>query len=140
MAEVQVQPQHSDENIADAINEIITHYPPLTNERHFIDVEVRSGHVTVRGHVRTRITRTYLVSALERMAGIRSLSVDKLYSDDQIRLEVGKVIPAGVTANVNHGTVILAGQLPDEVELKSIITAVGDVAGVRAVHTQFPGV
>ncbi len=137
MADIPVQAHVSDEDLASAIDEIIVHYPPLTNDRHFFMVEVQNGQVTVRGYARTAITRAYLVDRLRQMPGIMNLDVDQFYSDDLIRLAVGKVVPAGVLANVNHGAVILSGQLPAGVEPEMVIAAVHDVPGVRAVHSPF---
>jgi len=102
-------------------------------------LQVENGVVTVSGHTRTSITRTYLVDALKQMPGIVSLHIDNLYSDDQIRLEVGKVIPVGVYSNVKHGVVILSGQLPTGKTIEEVIAAVEQVKGVRAVRAQLTG-
>jgi osmotically-inducible protein OsmY len=136
MAQARVQ---SDAELEAAINAIITHYPPLMNDRRHLTVQVENGAVTVSGHTRTIITCTYLVDALKRMPGIVSLNIDNLYSDDHIRLEVGKVIPVGVYSNVNQGVVILSGRLPKGKTIEEVVTAVEQVKGVRAVRTQFTG-
>ncbi|HLV34168.1 MAG TPA: BON domain-containing protein [Spirillospora sp.] len=136
MAQARVQ---SDAELEEAIDAIITHYPPLMNDRSHLTLQVENGVVTVSGHTRTSITRTYLVDALKQMPGIVSLHIDNLYSDDQIRLEVGKVIPVGVYSNVKHGVVILSGQLPTGKTIEEVIAAVEQVKGVRAVRAQLTG-
>ena len=135
MAEVRTS--RSDADIQEVIERIITHYPPLVLDRHHINVQVSNGKVTVSGYIRTRITRKYFVDALRHNPEITELDADTLYSDEDIRLDVGQQIPAGVQSNIDHGAVVLTGRLPEGAQADQVVKAVQGVRGVRAVHTRF---
>ena len=135
MAEVETV--RSDADIEEEIDRIITRYPPLVHDRHFIDISVQQGVVTISGYVRTGITGAHLVNAIQAMPDVRSVKTSQFYSDDKIRLDVGQRIPAGIFSNVDRGVVILTGHLPEGSTEKKLVTAVGEIAGVRAVHAKF---
>ena len=133
----EVKSTRSDADIEEEIDRIIAHYPPLVHDRHFIDLSVQDGVVTISGYARTGITRAHLVNAIEAMPDVRSVKAKKFYSDDKIRLDVGQRIPAGIFSNVDRGVVILTGHLPKGSTEKKLVTAVGKVAGVRSVNAKF---
>jgi osmotically-inducible protein OsmY len=133
----EVRTMRTDLDIDDDIERIIAHYPPLTQDRHNIDVIVQNGVVTLTGHTRTGITRRYLIEAVNNVPDVVRVEADNLHSDGVIRLEIARLIPVGVIANLLYGTVILTGRLPEGVNEEELITAVDNVPGVRAVRTQF---
>jgi hypothetical protein len=133
----EVRAERTDLDIADDIERIIAHYPPLTNDRHYLDITVQYGAVTASGHTRTSITRRYLVNALGQIPDVVRVEADGLYCDDHIRLEIARLIPVGVIANVMYGTVILTGTLPEGGNEAELVALVDNVPGVRAVRTQF---
>jgi osmotically-inducible protein OsmY len=133
----ELRAERTDLDIEADIEHVLAHYPPLTHDRPYLEVTVQNGVVTVNGSTRTGITRRYLVDALRRIPDVARVEANGLFSDDTIRLEVGRLIPPGVIANVMHGTVILTGSLPGEVNAMELIAAVDNVPGVRAVRTQF---
>lgn len=133
----EVRAERTDLDIEDDIERIIAHYPPLTNDRHYIDIRVQNGVVTVSGHTRTAITHRYLVNALAQVPDVINVAADRFYNDDGLRLEIARLIPVGVIANIMYGTVILTGVLPEGTNAAAVIAAVEKVPGVRAVRTQF---
>ena len=133
----EVRAERTDLDIEDDVERILAHYPPLTNDRHYIVVTVQNGVVTASGHTRTTITRRYLVNALAQIPDVSQVNADNLYNDDSIRLEIARLIPVGVIANMMYGTVILTGTLPSGANEAELVAAVDNVPGVRAVRTQF---
>lgn len=126
----------ADVDIEADIDDILHHYPPLVNDRHYLSIDVDGGSITVKGHTRTDITRKYLVDALGKVDGAAGVNADGLFSDAEIRLDVGRLIPVGVYANVEYGVVVLTGSLPENVSEADLVAAVSGVPGVRAVHTR----
>jgi osmotically-inducible protein OsmY len=133
----EVRTERTDLDIENDIERIITHYPPLTQDRHNIDVTVQNGVVTLTGHTRTGITSRYLIDAVHKVPGVVRVEADKLYSDGIVRLEIARLLPFGVIANVMYGVVILTGQKPEGVNEADLISSIASVPGVRAVRTQF---
>jgi len=131
------QAKRVDIDIEADIDDMICDYPPLVKDRHHIHTDVNNGVVTVSGHTRTAITRQYLVDALAKIGGVTSVKADALYSDADVRLEVGRLIPVGVYVVMDYGVVVLAGSLPEGVIEATLISSVKAVPGVRAVRTGF---
>jgi hypothetical protein len=129
-----VETTRVDADIQADIDHIIRMYPPLTHDRPFLDVTVSNRQVTVKGYLRTAITRRYLENALKNLPGVAGINTTGLYSDDEIRLEVGQKMPAGVNCNVLHGVVVLA--VPDGVAADKLVKIAQKVPGARAVRTQ----
>jgi osmotically-inducible protein OsmY len=134
MAEVRAE--RTDIDIEADIERIMAHYPPLTHDRRFIHVTVQNGTVTVSGYTRTGITRRYLIEALTKIPDVARVDADRLYSDDAVRLEIGRLIPAGVIANVYYGVVVLTGAALNGANAANITAAVENVPGVRMVQVQ----
>lgn len=126
-----------DPDILEAIQTIIARYPPLTADRHRIDVTVQAGVVILNGHVKTPITRLYLVERIAELEGVRGISADSLFDDETIRLEVGRRLPDGVIANVSYGVVVLSGHLPEGTASEQVAQVAGAVPGVNKVVTHF---
>lgn len=132
-----IQASRPDMDIEADVEDIIVHYPPLMNDRHHLNVHVEDGAVTVTGHTRSAITREYLVDAVNKIAGVIRANTDLLFCDDDIRRDVGHLIPEGVYANVQRGVVVLTGQPASGVNTVDLTTKLTAVPGVRAVRTQF---
>ena len=130
MADTQVRP---DIDIEAEIDDILTRYPPLVQDRHHIETDVNKGVVTVSGYTRTPITRAYLVTALKNINGVTEINDSKLYSDGEIRLHIGRVIPVGVHANLDYGVAILTGKPPTETDIDQLTHSVAQIEGVRDV-------
>jgi osmotically-inducible protein OsmY len=128
-----------DVDIVESIMEIIAHYPPLAADRPHLKIGVQSGHVVLSGHVRTPITRRYLLERVAEVADVTGVDSDHLYDEESIRLEVGAALPDGVMAAPRYGTVILTGALPGGDALDALIQRVGSVRGVdRIITRQMP--
>lgn len=137
MAETPIETTLADVDIQAAIDRLVTHYPPLVQDRHQLDFEVDKGKVVARGWVRTTITRRYLVDGLTALAGVVAVNSDQLYSDDDLRLQIGRLVPVGVFANMGYGAIVLTGDLPKGTTAAKLSAAIGKVKGVRAVYTDF---
>lgn len=126
-----------DVDIEADVNNIIAMYPPLMADRHHVDVIVQSGVVVLKGHVKTPISRLYLIEHVAAIHGVVGISADHLYDDETIRLNVGKQVPYGVYANPIFGIVALTGKLPDGVSQDEIIQRTASVPGVVRVVAAF---
>ncbi|MEO8612774.1 MAG: BON domain-containing protein [Chloroflexota bacterium] len=138
MSDTQPAVERTDLDILSDVEHLITTYPPLMKDRHAIKLQVKNGDVTVTGHVQTPNTRRYFLDMIPEVEGVRSVEADSFYVDENIRLEIGKVIPAGVlVAKIQHGVVILAGELPDGVSAASVVERVGQIPGVMQAIPSF---
>ena len=137
MSEAKVIMARPDVDIEEAIDDLIAHYPPLAHDRRRIQCRVKNGVVTLSGHVMARITHRYLEEQLPAIDGVKSVKSDKLYDDETIRLEVGKLIAPGVQVRVEYGAVILAGRLPGDVDAGKLVRQVKKIPGVDQVLTNF---
>jgi osmotically-inducible protein OsmY len=137
MAEASVLAQRPDVDIREDIENVIVQYPPMVNDRHHVKISVESGIVKLVGHLKTPITRHYLVETIPTVNGVAQLDVSQLYDDETLRLEVAPHIPAGVFATVEYGVVILTGRLPQGTNEAELIQKVQAVPGVRVVASRF---
>jgi len=64
MFEPVVITQRDDTAILEDIYHLLATYPPLTNDRHAINVSVKNGAVIISGHVMTTNTRRFFLSRL----------------------------------------------------------------------------
>lgn len=126
-----------DAEIAADIDAIIQQYPPLVHDRNHLRVSVLGGVATVSGHLRSLNTRDYFLQALAAVDDLQVVNTDYLHVDEIIRLSMGRVLPLGVIANVEYGTVVLSGQLPPDQSVDDIVTKIGGVPGVRRVVVAF---
>ena len=122
-----------DIDILDSLQLWMTGYPPLVNDRNHIQVRVEAGVVILSGNIKTPITRNYLLSHIKQIAGVQGVDDSALYDDETIRLNVGQVLTNGTIGQVEWGTVILAGKLPEGDVLDALIERIGKIAGVKRV-------
>jgi osmotically-inducible protein OsmY len=123
----------TDADITADIETIIQAYPPLVHDRGHLQVAVQNNTVTLGGHVRSLNTHEYLLEAVRKVEGVSSLDATYLHVDETMRLSIGQVIPVGVIANVEYGTVILSGRLTTDLSIDELAARVGSVPGVRRV-------
>lgn len=116
---------------------LMRHYPPLTNDRRRVSVTAQDGVVTVAGHVKSTPTYLYLLDHVAAIPGVKEVVNGGFYVDEEIRLHLGRVVPPGVNVNVEYGAVILAGRLPEGVQIENLVRQVGLVPGVNRVLTTF---
>jgi osmotically-inducible protein OsmY len=119
----------SDIDIRKDVIGLIATYPPLAYDRHYIDVQVENGLVTLTGNLRTPINRTYLNAEAVKVEGVTGVNTDALFDDETIRLHTGRVLPPGVMVNVTNGVVVLSGEL-DGVDVDAMGATVAAVPGV----------
>jgi len=121
------------------IENVIVHYPPLMNDRHHIHYSVQDGVATLSGHVKTPITRQYLLARVAEIPGVTSTSADQLYDDESIRLDVGRFIPPGMVGTVEYGRVILAGDVPSGTNIEDVMAQISQLPGVDKVIKAYKG-
>lgn len=126
-----------DLDIEEDIRGVIAHYPPLQADRHHLAITVQNGDVLVEGHVRSLVTRRYLLDHLGALPGVRAIESSRLFCDEMIRMEAGQRIPTGVIANSVYGALILTGVLPEGVTAESLVASVAQIPGVVQVVTKF---
>jgi osmotically-inducible protein OsmY len=134
-----VASQREDSLIQADIDHLIATYPPLAKDRRAIHVTVENGVITVSGHVQTANTRRYLLDHLAVIEGVSAVYAEHFYDDLGIRLDVSKVIPLGIQANVRYGAVILSGEPPQDVSIEDVADRVLAVPGVVKVISGFGG-
>ncbi|MBC8170769.1 MAG: hypothetical protein H7X77_03830, partial [Anaerolineae bacterium] len=93
MAITSTTTQRPDIDIEADLQELLMHYPPLTHDRHRLRYTVQDGHITLAGHVLSRVTHHYLVNNLPLLTGAQSVDTSQLYQDEDIRLNVGQLMP-----------------------------------------------
>ncbi len=139
MSETSATTQIEDSVILADVNHLIAQYPPLTKDRHSMKVSVQDGQVTVSGHVQTANTRRYFVDHVKTLDGVKGLDASRFYDDNTIRLEVSKVLPVGLQANLRYGTVIITGEPPENVSLADLQNQILRLAGVEKVIVSIGG-
>lgn len=122
-----------DLDIEGDIHDLIATYPPLTHDRHQFHVTVTDGNVTVAGAIKSRVTYSYLLERLPQIAGVRSVNHSMLFYDDDIRLNLGRLIPLGVFVNMEYGVVKLSGTLPAGMNLEALVQEISHIGGVQRV-------
>ncbi len=120
-----------------AAHKVLHSYPPLSHDRHRVEIAVDDGVLTVSGYVKALPTYNYALNNLKAVAGLRGFNADNFHCDEVIRRDVGQAIPIGVQVNVEYGAVILAGRLPEDTDVEQIVRKVALVPGVHRVLTSF---
>lgn len=136
MSETPTAAVRSDLDIRDDVLAIIVTYPPAAADRHHIRIEVERGQVTLWGHTRTPITRTYLSERVPMVRGVAGVNVSALYDDDTICREAGRVLPDGMIANSQHGIVVLSGKAAAGVVIEDVAQRIAALPGVAKVVTR----
>ena len=140
MSETTPTTQRADIDIVDDIEHFIAHYPPLTKDRHAINVSAKDGVVTISGHTLTPNTRRYFLDRLVDIPGVTEVQAEHFYDDQSIRLDIARLLPEGVLlARIRYGVVVLAGEQPEGIALEQVIEQVRNVTGVVKVVSGFGG-
>jgi osmotically-inducible protein OsmY len=124
-----------DLDIREDIYRLMSHYPPLNHDRHQIEVEVEDGVVKLRGYARSRPTYRYLLDHIPSIRGVRAVDADELFCDEILRLDLGRLVPYGVIVNLEYGTAILTGRLPEDYSIEKLVKQIAQVRGVHRVVT-----
>jgi hypothetical protein len=94
--------------------------------------------VTASGHVQTPITRRYFFERAIEIPGVVDVNVETLYDDENLRLDIGKVLPPGVrAARIQYGGVVLTGSLPPDTGEETVVNQIKTIPGVQQVITTF---
>jgi hypothetical protein len=127
--------QRPDMDIEADLQELLVLYPPLAHDRHRLRYTVQDGHITIAGHVLSRVTHHYLVNNLPLLDGVQSVDTSQLYQDEDIRIDIGRLMPFGIFVNVEYGTVKLTGKLPPDTTVEGLVNQAMTVPGVERVVT-----
>lgn len=128
---------HTDEDIHEAIHDFVRSYKPLITSRNHFHYRVHSGVVTVWGNIKSRSAYQLFIKNLPDVDGVIAVETSKLYDDETLRLQIGKLLPMGVRVRVTHGLVTLTGQLPEGTSADDIKGELVTMPGVVAVNTDF---
>jgi len=137
MANTKQQPVIADIDIEAAINHAMRAHAPFSHDRHRVNINVNDGVVHLSGYVKSAPTYRYALEHIDDVAGVREVIVEDFHNDEEIRLDVGKVVPTGVFVTLEYGAVILSGNLPDGEDVEALVRKVGLVPGVHRVWTNF---
>ena len=137
MVETTTRRSDTDIDLHARIQHELTSYPPFMADRHRVRYIVNDGVVTVTGYVKSAITETYVVNRVRNIPGVNDVIDDHFYNDEEIRLNVGGVVPPGVMVTMEYGAVILSGSLPEGTTVEQLVHQVGQVPGVHHVVTSF---
>ncbi|GAB4522923.1 MAG: hypothetical protein OHK0046_36160 [Anaerolineae bacterium] len=132
MAELTMRP---DIDIEEDLHDVVRAYPPLNHDRRNYKFDVKDGVVTLTGHVKGKPTYEYVLNAVPLVSGVRSFEAARFYNDDDLRLDVGQVVPPGVLVTMEYGSAILSGHLPEDASIEDVVRAVARVPGVHRVLT-----
>lgn len=128
-----------DLDIAYEIEDVMYQYPPLSHDRHHVQMNVSGGGVVLSGNVKTPITRRYLVEQVQHLDGVVTLNAEGLYDDETMRLEVAKLMPLGIFMRIEFGVVQLTGSAPAGTTADDLAAQIAVVPGVRRVISRLHG-
>jgi hypothetical protein len=128
---------HTDEDILEDIHNLVRSYKPLITSRGHFYYRVQTGVVTVWGNIKSRSAHQLFAKNLPDVDGVIAVDDSKLYNDETLRLEIGKLLPMGIRTRIHNGLVTLTGQLPADTNADDIKGELVTVPGVIAVNTDF---
>jgi hypothetical protein len=133
-SEVQMRP---DMDIEEDINGSLRDFAPLKAARGFFKIQSTSGNVKLSGNVGSPQAKLMLLHYVLKTAGVTNVDMSDLYDDEDIRLNVGGIIPEGILVNVQFGRVVLSSTLPDGHQ--ETLRRVQSAAGIRKVEMSYYG-
>jgi hypothetical protein len=129
-----------DEALSEAVDTLIISYPPLKADRKRIHFHICDGSVTVEGHLRTAITRRYLMERLPALDGVRSVQAEHLYDDETLQREAGRILAEmgadGALINMHYGVAVVTGTPPTGNAAQSLAERLAALPGVEKVVIQ----
>lgn len=123
----------TDEDILESLHTLVRSHDQVRLSRSYFTYTVVSGVVKLVGNVKTPIVRRAFKDGVLQLAGVSAVDDTELYDDEAILWAVGKVLPFGIRARLNHGAVALSGALPVGASAEEIVANVGEIPGVRLV-------
>lgn len=121
----------TDEDILESLHVLVRSNDQIRVSRNDFTYTVVNGVVKLVGNVRTPMVRRVFKDSVLQVAGVSAVDDTELYDDESLLLAVGKVLPFGVRARVNDGTVALYGTLPSGTSADEIVASAGEIPGVR---------
>ncbi len=123
----------TDEDILESLHILVRANDQIRVSRSYFSYTVVNGVVKLVGNVKTPIVRRAFKDNVLQLAGVNAVDDTELFDDEGILLAVGKVLPFGMRARLNHGAVALSGILPEETSADEMVANVGEIPGVRMV-------
>lgn len=124
------------EDIAEDITALVRRFSPLWQSRHWFTYTVQDGVVTVQGNIKSSVGHRVLLDNVPHIPGVVRLDSSGLFNDEDLRLQIGRVMPAGVLVNVNFGRVVISGRLPNGQSADALIARIEQLDGVRRVDSR----
>lgn len=129
--------ERSDEDILGTIHELVRSYQPFYASHRYFHVAIKDGVVILEGHLRSMRARRLLVHQVGQVEDVVAVDDSRLYDDETLRFEIGKLLPEGTRVRISHGAVVLTGSLPQEVALDKLKGRIAEHPGVRDILTDF---
>ncbi|HVO44257.1 MAG TPA: hypothetical protein VMT34_16635, partial [Aggregatilineales bacterium] len=104
-----------DMDIEEDITVSLRNFAPLRTARGFLSYQSTNGHVKISGNVGSPQSKIVLLDFVQKIPGVIDSDMNDLHDDEEIRLNVGQLVPPGVLVSVQFGTVILSGSLPNDI-------------------------
>ena len=126
--EVQTRP---DMDIEEDINAVLRNFSPLKAARRYFKVQSTNGNVKVSGNSGSPQAKHVLLDYIKKTRGVINVDMTTFYDDEDIRLNIGGMVPDGIRVNVQFGSVVLDSKLPNGDQ--EILRRVQSAAGIRQV-------
>jgi BON domain len=127
----QDDPNRPDVDIEEDINSSLRDFSPLKAARGFFRIQSTSGNVTVSGNVGSPQAKHMLRRYVLKTSGVSNVDMSNLYDDEQLRLNIGGMIPDDILVSVHFGNVVLNSRRPDGHQ--ETLRRVRSAAGIRKV-------
>lgn len=127
------------EDIMEDIAALVRGYPPLRQSQNWFKYTVANGVVTLSGHIKSSVAERVLVDSLQHVPGVIGVDSSALYNDQELRLQLGQLVPAGVWVQVDFGRAIIDGDVPPGYDVDALEAKLLAVPGVRKVENWFAG-
>lgn len=134
---MELSDRRPDVDIEEEIAQLVRSFSPLKASRPYFTYQSRDGFVTLIGNVRSPQARRVLTDNVPRLKGVIGVDATRLYDDETVRFAVGQLLPPGIFASVQYGTVALTGRLSAGVSAEAIIQEISTLPGVRRVGADF---
>ncbi len=123
--------QRPDMDIEEDINASLRDFSPLKATRSFFKIQSTSGSVKISGNVGSPQARLMLLHYVLKTSGVSNVDMSTLYDDEQLRLNIGGMVPDGILVSVHFGSVVLNSRLPGNHQ--ETLRRVRSAAGIRKV-------
>lgn len=97
-----------------------------------------NGNIKVRGNTGSAQIKQVLLDCIQKIRGVANIDMSDLHDDETLRLNIGAILPEGVSMNVQFGVVALVSHSADG--NKMIVQRVRAIDGIRKVTMSCDGI